>query len=803
MTNATTGIDGKISSALEQAKHGNRNVSGFKLACQLNRDNVPFSQAEGAMLDFAARVPQDGELYTADEAISSLRSAYNKTPLTSSGGDGCQHGNTRNNEAEKHEHEPVITNDATTVDSGLTLVQLAEVKHLDVNFLKSLGVKDTKYDKLPAVKIPWFNGQGQEVSIHFRLKMHEHGRFRWKSGDRPSAQHPYGIDRLPQIKKAGWVLLVEGESDCWTCWAKGIPALGAPGKAIFPAKWSEYLDGLDVYIWQEPDAEDFTKLIHKAAPHSKVIIAPEGIKDISAAHIAGKDIVALMNDLRTTAIPVADLVKQSNDANAIELYERAKGIIESDDPLTLIENAIRAAGYGGDIRPAIITYYAATSRVLAMREGAMPVHLLLAGLTSAGKSFTLRIIVRLLPAEAYHVIDAGSPSVLIYDTADLQHRLLIFSEADSLPAGEDSPAASAIRNLLQDHCLHYQVTVKDAETGDYIVRRVEKPGPTVLITTSTKPLGDQLNSRFFTLECSDSAEQIAAALGAQARRELGETNNSNNDAMIAFQAYLQLKAPWKVLVPFAPKLAEAMGKMPAAPRILRDYARLISLIKVIAILRHHNRQTDDSGRIIAQVEDYETIRTLIGEMYVESSTGAAANVRQIVDIVEKLTHAKSDNESITNTVLAKQLGIGIKQVTRRAKKAMRQGWLINEEQRKSYPADYAIGEPMPPAEGLPFLTADIAVNGNGIIRKNSTSLVLPGNTVTSVAALTPTTDDKSIGGIDIDIHGPSEGPPLTDADNIPPSDDDPFDGRELWEKEAGVLFDTDGNPNIGDRPGGN
>jgi hypothetical protein len=40
---------------------------------------------------------------------------------------------------------------------------------------------------------------------------------------------------------------------------------------------------------------------------------------------------------------------------------------------------------------------------------------------------------------------------------------------------------------------------------------------------------------------------------------------------------------------------------------------------------------------------------------------------------------------------------------RRARKALRNGWIMNQEQRKHYPADYTIGEPMPRIEGLPTL----------------------------------------------------------------------------------------------------
>ncbi len=195
-------------------------------------------------------------------------------------------------------------------------------------------------------------------------------------------------------------------------------------------------------------------------------------------------------------------------------------MLEADDPLELIRGAIVERGYGGDLQPALITYLAATGRVLAMRHGAMPVHLLLIGPPSAGKSFTLQTVLALLPADAYHVIDAGSPRVMIYDDADLEHRVVVFGEADSLPAGEDNPAASAVRNVMTDHYLHYATTVRDPDTGDFTVREVEKPGPTTLITTAVKRLGPQLDSRLFILEVPDDQKQIAAALHMQAALEV-------------------------------------------------------------------------------------------------------------------------------------------------------------------------------------------------------------------------------------------------------------------------------------------
>ena len=102
--------------------------------------------------------------------------------------------------------------------------------------------------------------------------------------------------------------------------------------------------------------------------------------------------------------------------------------------------------------------------------------------------------------------------MLIYDDADLRHRVVVFGEADSLPAGEDNPAASAIRNLLQEHQLKYKVTVRAPKTGDYQVRELVRPGPTVLFTTAVRRLGPQMDTRVFTLDVPDGLDQVQQAL---------------------------------------------------------------------------------------------------------------------------------------------------------------------------------------------------------------------------------------------------------------------------------------------------
>ncbi|MFC2032480.1 hypothetical protein ACFLUS_03845 [Chloroflexota bacterium] len=614
-------------------------------------------------------------------------------------GKACQPVNTPQKRAQKE-----LTGGVSTSVNGVNLDTLAKAKCIPADYLKGLGVSDFKYNGQPAIKILYYGEDGTEIAIRFRLAMTGENRFKWCKGGHAL---PYGLNRLAMIRKAGWVLIVEGESDCWTCWLHGIPAIGAPGKGIWPVSWGEYLKGLAVFIWQEPDATDFVLRLLKSAPDLRYIRAPDGTKDISEAHVQGIGVPSWLEKLKAKAESGQELKTQHTNEQLQQLYQEAKAVIEASDPLKVIENAIRGLGYGGDIKPALITYLAVTSRLLEMRPGAMPVHLLLTGPSSGGKSYTLGIIKTLMPSEGYHVIDAGSPRVLIYDEAPLEHKALVFGEADSLPAGEDNPAASAIRNLLQDHCLHYEVTIRDKESGIYTTKKINRDGPTVLITTSTRALGDQLMTRFFALELGDSREQISAALETQAGLETKGIPCPDVD-LVAFQAYLQLKAPVKVNVPYATELAAGMSKMASAPRILRDFARLMSLIKAVALIRHHQRKLDTEGRIVATLTDYEMVQKLVNAMYIDSSTGATSDIRRLVEAITSLDTKRTDGELITNTTLAKHLNIGIKQAERRAKKARRLGWLVNREQRKYHPADYAPGEPMPETEGLPMLGVDIA-----------------------------------------------------------------------------------------------
>ena len=126
-----------------------------------------------------------------------------------------------------------------------TLEDYAAAKQLSVDFLKSLGLSTVKYRSRVYISIPYLDARGE---IQATRKRDGKGKW-WNKGDKTL---PYGLWRLPEMKDAGYIILVEGESDCHTLWFYNLPAIGLPGAATFKDEWRTYYEGIRVYVWQEP-----------------------------------------------------------------------------------------------------------------------------------------------------------------------------------------------------------------------------------------------------------------------------------------------------------------------------------------------------------------------------------------------------------------------------------------------------------------------------------------------------------------------------------------------------------------------
>jgi hypothetical protein len=148
--------------------------------------------------------------------------------------------------------------DQPPTQEGCTLEAYAGAKRLPVEFLRSLRLETIHYNNHKAVRMPYLDAEGSaEVCVRFRISLDGKPKVKTRKGDK---HHLYGLWRLDEAREAGFVVLVEGESDCHTLWHHGFAAVGIPGSRSWRDCWAAELKSIPrVYVVVEPDhgGEDF------------------------------------------------------------------------------------------------------------------------------------------------------------------------------------------------------------------------------------------------------------------------------------------------------------------------------------------------------------------------------------------------------------------------------------------------------------------------------------------------------------------------------------------------------------------
>ncbi len=130
-----------------------------------------------------------------------------------------------------------------------TLKEYALEKRLPADFLTGLGVRDGYRGR--CVEIPYLDESGKRTALRKRWPPNAEKRFTWGKGSRIGF---YGLWRMEEIRSAGYVILVEGESDTQTLWYAGKAALGVPGANAFNGSYAaKLLDIPVIYLHEEPD----------------------------------------------------------------------------------------------------------------------------------------------------------------------------------------------------------------------------------------------------------------------------------------------------------------------------------------------------------------------------------------------------------------------------------------------------------------------------------------------------------------------------------------------------------------------
>lgn len=570
----------------------------------------------------------------------------------------------------------------------LTLEEYAKYKSLPMDFLKGLGLEDFKYKGKPSIKIPYYDESGNESAIRYRLtltKGQRDDRFKWRKGDKLL---PYGLWHLGTMRQAGYVLLVEGESDCHTLWNYNLPAIGIPGATNFKNAWADYLTGLTVYVWQElgDGGATFTKKIGASNLEARIITPPPGRKDISEAHILGDDIPILIRQLMATARPWSEIERERLNTEVSEAKSKAISLLDSPDILSEAVNVFKALGLVGEDKTAKLLYLAFTSRLTDR-----PVNIVVKGPSSGGKSYTVETVAKTFPPSAYYALSSMSEHALAYSQEPLQHRFLVLYEAAGLTSDFGT---YLIRTLLSEGCIRYETVEKTSE--GLIPKLIERKGPTGLIVTTTWPnLHSENETRMFSITVKDDPGQTRAVLETLATRANGKgAALVNLTPWHALQTWLELAGNHSVTIPFAHRLAAKVNTK--AVRLRRDFGAVLNLIATHAILHQTQRQRSPDGRIVATIEDYKAVYELIIDIL---SEGVQAMVNKTIrETIEAVNVISPKPVSITQ--LAQKLGLDKSATSRRVSVAVSLGYLVNQQEKRGQPAKLDLGDSLPEEEPI-------------------------------------------------------------------------------------------------------
>ena len=366
-----------------------------------------------------------------------------------------------------------------------------------------------------------------------------------------------------------------------------------------------------------------------------------------------------------------------------ELLRAASEILEADDQLAMFRSSVRRVGYAGSAAAAEILHVALNSRSLAR-----PINVGVHGPSAGGKTFTVDVVLQHHPDDVAHDLTASSERALAYSDFKSEHAYVVVAESSGLH--RDGVGATIIRSLAWGDGIKYE-TVEKTDQG-LQARIIEKPGPTGLITTSTKPLDPEISTRLLSIHITDSSVQTAAIVETQAKEAAG--HGEPDVDLTAWQAaskWLEVRGDRETVVPFAPALGERVPYDDV--RMRRDFEQILTVVRTIAFMHQRCRDRDDDGRIIANRDDYAAAYRLLAKVMAVTLDTVTDEMRETVAAVERLTEIHAGGVSVT--ALADALEMSKSGASRRAKAARREGYLINIEDRKGYPLRLKVGDPLP------------------------------------------------------------------------------------------------------------
>lgn len=361
-----------------------------------------------------------------------------------------------------------------------------------------------------------------------------------------------------------------------------------------------------------------------------------------AAHFASQ---------RPTAEEQAARAAAEAQAAADERQRREKALWASVSQLALDSQLLdrlllyaMEAGVVAEESAIVAILLVSTSRLLVGRA----LCLLRRGAPASGKNYATDAILKLTPPEALVHLNSGSAKALQYyggeDENALVAKILYVPEAAGLArrGGDEPEIVTMLRSLISEGEINYLTVVTREDGQSPITLNMKKKGPTALIMTSARDdVEEEMLTRLMMADSDETPATTNRVVSDLHKRATGyrppAKSNTTAATWLDFQRWLELGAPYDVVIPFAEALRAAYATTPAPLRIRRDAGNIIGAVKAAAIVHRAQRQLDSETRIIATLADYEAVyRAFAPGLAALYRPRAAKNIIAVIAALERI-----------------------------------------------------------------------------------------------------------------------------------------------------------------------
>ena len=385
--------------------------------------------------------------------------------------------------------------------------------------------------------------------------------------------------------------------------------------------------------------------------------------------------------------PVFD--EADEPSSEAELAE-AKEILRSGDLVDQIEADLTAIGIAGEDSYKMTAYLVATSRMLRR-----PLHAIVQGDSSSGKSHVAEKIADLLPRE--HVVDAMhlSPKALYRMEGMLSHRFLFMGERSRQEGAEIEDSTRAIRELRS----RGRLTSTVLREGDLVRFTVEGPVASIETTTNGELFPEDANRclLLYTDESKDQTDRILDRQADDAERGEEVVDPAIRRRHVGLQRVLaDLESEPIIRVPFSKKLRSFIPSTRIDVR--RTFPMLLGMIRASAFLHRFQRELDSEGRLLADVADYRLAKRLTGDVL------AAAIGDGVTEPVRRFWESLRGLHGVSDVFTAPGLSTKLRRERQRVNELLRPLRSLDvveliEEAKGPHPAEWRVKRPTLPDGG--------------------------------------------------------------------------------------------------------